>query len=67
MEVVSGQEGASPPWKNIGLREERAGRVKNKHVTIIDWAYVLEGYLSEVGIPPQDHTPIQASPLSVPA
>ena len=35
---VSGQEGDSPPWNDIGRREERAGRVKNSYVIISDGA-----------------------------
>ena len=52
VEGVSGQEGSPPPQKGIGRQEERAERVKNEYVTISDIAYVLEGSLSEVGIPP---------------
>ena len=33
-----GEGGGCPPWKDIGRREERAGRVKNIYVIIIDIA-----------------------------
>ena len=33
-----GAGGGCPPWKGIGRREERVGRVKNNYVTISDGA-----------------------------
>ena len=53
---MSGQEGDAPPWKDIGRKEERAGRVNNSYVIISDEAKVSEGLLSEVGTPPP-HNP----------
>ena len=35
---VSGQEGADPPWKDIGKWEERSGMANNIYVTISDGA-----------------------------
>ena len=38
VEGETGKEGAAPPRKDIGRREEMAGRVKNIYVIISDGA-----------------------------
>ena len=57
-----GAGGGCPPGKEIKRREERAGRVKNKYVTISDGAYVAEGSLSDIGTLPPHNSDIPHIP-----
>ena len=62
---VVGAGGGCPPGRKLGRRrEERAGRVKNRYVTISDGAYVSTVSLSKVGTPPPHNLDILHVPVA---